>query len=135
MKISFGAKILTKPEQFFLPTDTEEEKIHIRKNFKELEDIFEIPPVKKFTQNDTLTLTRKKSKKGFKYAINYKPQNSTPQVINFHLFSLNDFSAANAFEQITYFLAYINNKLPNSLFGCSDYKYILESLYLNMHNN
>lgn len=131
MKISFGAKILTKPEQFYLPTDNLEDRNHIQKNFKELEEIFEIPQVKTFTQNDTLTLSRQKTKNKFHYSVNYKPENSDEKEIKFRLSDVKDFSAYDIFRQITFWLAYINGKLPENLFLCGDYKYILENLYLN----
>lgn len=73
MNISFGAKLLTKPEQFFHKTDTPEQRKKATFFVKGLRLLVENPIFDSFTKNDTIELRRTPSKKGhFNYHISYK---------------------------------------------------------------
>ena len=109
MNINFGATLITKPEEFFLKTDTEEEKQHIREVFAQYDKILNCPRVKALTENDTVELVRKANKK-FRYEINY---NSPDLPENFaHGIKINldngvkNFRWFDGFFQITNVVAY-----------------------------
>ena len=130
MNISFGAKILTKPERFYLPTDNLEDRKFIRENFEVLEKFFDIPAVKKTTENDTLTLKRSKAKKHFNYQILYKPQGKEGFKIIMNNSQVKTFCAAEIFKQVTYCLARLEGIKSERVFQPDLFRYILRKLYL-----
>ena len=78
MNVSFGAKLITKPEEFFLRTDTPQERKRICGFFDVIKRVAESEDLAKFSKNDTIKLIRKKSKNGFSFDINY----SSPELKN-----------------------------------------------------
>ena len=74
MNISFGAKLLTKPEKFFKKTDTDLDKEYITGCFLILERLLQQPEVDKFSKEDTVELTRSKGAKNFIYKIKYNSE-------------------------------------------------------------
>ncbi len=109
MNINFGATLITKPEEFFLKTDTEEEKAHIRKVFAQYDRVLNCPRVKALTENDTVELVRKKGKR-FRYEINYNSPDLTEKFthgIKIYLDNgVKNFRCFDGFYQITHIVAY-----------------------------
>ena len=81
-KVTFGAKLITPPEKFYLNTDTPVERIHINNMFKEIDGFLNMPEVDKFTSGDSVELIRKPSKNLFKYEIHYKSKTKLADAIN-----------------------------------------------------
>ena len=81
-KVTFGAKLITPPEKFYLNTDTPVERIHINNMFKEIDGFLNMPEVDKFTSGDSVELIRKPSKNLFKYEILYKSNTPLADAIN-----------------------------------------------------
>ena len=70
--INFGARLITPPEKFTLPTDDENTKKNARAFVRVLKVIVENPSFDQFTPNDIIELKRLKRKNGYAYEIQYK---------------------------------------------------------------
>jgi len=79
MNITFGAQLITKPENFYLKTDTASDKEHIDRVFDGINKFLQLPQIQKHTQDDTVELVRGKSAKKFRYEILYKFKNQLGQ--------------------------------------------------------
>jgi len=130
MKVTFCANLKTKPEQFFLPSDSEGDKAIICHEFETLKRYLDIPAVKKKTENDTIELIRNKTKKRCSYKVIYSADGFKPYAINFNVGNVKDAVCGyNIFQQITYLLAYLNHKFPEKLFANVDFLNIAKLVY------
>lgn len=112
MNISFGAKLLTTPEQFVHKTDTPAQKREAMRFVKGIKLLVESPVFDSYSKNDTVELRRTPSKKGhFNYHISYK----SPEINNIKSFEditmeignkLGIGGVLDAFEQISYAVMY-----------------------------
>ena len=105
MSISFGAKILTSPEQFYLKTDTPADKKEIQRFIGGLKFLAENPIIDRCSPNDTVSLRRSNSKYGHLFFIDYNSHDikNVPEFRKIHMF-IQDFSIGNileTFRQIT----------------------------------
>lgn len=119
MKISFGAKLLTTPEQFVHKTDTPQQRKDAVDFVRGLKVLVENPVFNSLTENDTVELRRTPSKKGhFNYRISYK----SPDIKNIdsfeniimeigHKLGINE--VFGAFEQISYAPMYKTGAMSN----------------------
>ncbi len=125
MKTTFGAKLITKPESFFLKTDSIEDKIHIKNVFYQLQTILNIPNVKKLSKEDSLELIRKKRKGKFWYEINYKspdlPEKLAKGIKICSGITPQDFHYFDVFYIVTHLLAIKTNKCPKFIESISQY--------------
>ena len=116
MNVSFGAKLITPPENFCLPTDTPAERNNIKTMFKEIDGFLSMPEVDKFTKGDTVELVRKKTKNLFKYEILYK--SDTPlhenitKGIKMNFGNQKTFGSLHTIFQIANVVYYKRGKLP-----------------------
>ncbi len=108
MKISFGAKLLTTPEQFVHRSDAPEDRRKAMRFVHGLKILVESPVFNSLTANDTLELRRTPSKKGhFNYHMSYK----SPEITDINSFEditmeignkLDIGEVLGAFEQVSY---------------------------------
>ena len=68
---SFGAKLISKPEQFILKSDTIENKKKIAAFFDIIKRYVSSPEIDKFSNNDKIKLERIHSKNRFRFNIHY----------------------------------------------------------------
>ena len=124
MNINFGATLITKPEEFFLKTDTQEDKKHIRKVFVQYDKILNCPRVKALTQNDKVELVRKKGK-NFRYEINYispdLPENFAHGIKIYLCGGVKNFRWFDGFYQITHFVGFKTGKKQKILESIPQY--------------
>ncbi|MCR4880752.1 MAG: hypothetical protein K6A44_02215 [bacterium] len=126
MKISFGAKLITTPEQFSLQTDNIEDKRHVSRFVNGLKVLVENPVFNSLTENDTIELKRAHSRKGkFNYKIIYK----SPEIKDIDSFEHITMEIGNklglnevfgAFEQISYAPMYKKGVFSDEEYSLSD---------------
>ncbi len=119
MKISFGAKLLTTPQQFVHKTDTPEQRQKAVRFTELIKMLVESQVFDSFSHEDTVELRRTPSKKGhFNYHISYK----SPELKNIHSFEditmeignkLDINAVFDAFEQISYAVMYKRGEMSN----------------------
>lgn len=134
MNISFGANLITKPEQFFSPKDTLEEKEHIRLHFALLNYLLKQPEIDKFSHNDTIELKRLPSAKKFNFQARYK----SPDIKSTKDFEKIEYLGANStysfdfldlFKQLSYAILYKKGTFSDELPISCNYNELFEMTF------
>lgn len=107
MNVSFGAKLATKPEQFYLKSDTVADKKHIDTVLGKIDEFLQLPHVKEFTKDDVVELVRSKSKNKFGYNILYKTQNELGEAVE-HTIRMNINGKPKDFKFFDFLLQFAN---------------------------
>ena len=126
MKISFGAKLITKPEECFFKTDTLDEQKKIKRFVRGLKMLVEHPVIDKTSSNDIIELRRAANKKGNIFYIDYySPEIKNVQGFQNIHYEIKDFSIENIillFKQITLPMMYKKGCFSKDINLCTRYE-------------